>query len=458
VKQTISIATTKPVQEKTRIFTKAKVPTVTVMFTDGSKETFPVANLAKAVGTIDFRIVAGGFELDIETAPAATVVTATSPRARDFEATAVPADRLRIVILDPSVTTVEALPAKAGWRVSGTNGTIVDLAPTGWRSEYGDDRYKPGEVFPVAGNKYSYVVKDHRDNMDLVRVDAVDVTTPFEAAEVHGYHGVIEVALDGAAPVIVGTPAAPKPKEPSPWASTTDLTDLTPWPIIEAVLPHTQRTLLHGPPGTGKTHSAVKAGLKRPDQPVYAITLTDETPMTELRGHFIMRDGRFVWQDGIAVRAWRENARLVLNEIDHAGGDVMSFLHVVLDDVELASLTLPTGETVRPGADFQVVATMNGVPEDLPFALRDRFPVTIAVNEVHPKAVEALSPDLRVAAKNTTMVQDPARRASVRVWAEFDHLRKGLEGHALAKQLAAAACFGHRAQEVLDGLAIGSTK
>ncbi len=371
-----------------------------------------------------------------------------------FEATPVPPDRLRIVVLHPAVTEVAALPAREGWRVATAEGPVIDVCPTGWRKEYGADHYKPGEMVEIAGNKYSYVIKDHRSGKPLVRIDAVDLSKSFEAVELHGYLGVVTVSLDGG----VAKPAAPRAPRPAEFASSTDITDMRPWPIIDAVLPHTQRTLLYGPPGTGKTHAAVKAGKTRADQPVYAITLTDETPMTELRGHFVMKDREFVWQDGIAVRAWREGARLVLNEIDHAGGDVMSFLHVILDDVELAQLALPTGEIVRPDPNFQVVATMNGVPEDLPFALRDRFPVSIAVNEVHPAAVAQLSEDLRAAATNSTLATDPQRRTSIRVWAEFGQLRASLSGHALGKQIAASACFGHRAQEVLDGIAIGGTK
>ncbi len=220
--------------------------------------------------------------------------------------------------------------------------------------------------------------------------------------------------------------------------------------VVASVLGVSRRALLYGPPGTGKTHAAVRAGLVD-GQKVYAVTLTDETPMTELRGHYVVVDGQFKWMDGIAIKAWREGARLVLNEIDHAGGDVQSFLHVVLDDPTLAQLTLPTGDVVRPEAGFQVVATMNGVPQDLPFALRDRFPVTIHINEVHKDALALLPKDLQRAAEATTLVSDHNARVSIRVWQEFALLRveRGVE-------VAAVACFGDRAQDVIDGLAIGN--
>ncbi len=224
------------------------------------------------------------------------------------------------------------------------------------------------------------------------------------------------------------------------------------WEVIAAVLPISPRVLLYGPPGTGKTAAGTRAGLKEAQQ-VLAITLTDETPMTDLRGHFIMVDGgNFLWADGIAIRAWRLGARLVLNEIDHAGGDVQSFLHVVLDDPQLARLTLPTGEVVRPHADLQVTATMNGVPEDLPFALRDRFPVAIEVNEVHPDALKRLPQDLQRVAKNTALELDPERKISIRVWFEYASLRSKLDGD---EAMAAKACFGTKAPQVLKLIRAG---
>src|SRR5690606_6142906 len=117
----------------------------------------------------------------------------------------------------------------------------------------------------------------------------------------------------------------------------------------DAVLNHSRRVLLMGPPGTGKTYAATRRGLDgRKIQKVYSVTMTPETPMAELRGHFVPKDGEYVWMDGPAVRAWREGARLVINEIDHASPDTQSFMFALLDDPDFAETTLPTGETVRP--------------------------------------------------------------------------------------------------------------
>jgi midasin (ATPase involved in ribosome maturation) len=221
------------------------------------------------------------------------------------------------------------------------------------------------------------------------------------------------------------------------------------WAVLEAVAPHCSRVLLAGPPGTGKTVAAGRAGLRR-SQRVYSITLTEDTPMAELRGHYIPTGRRFEWQDGPALAAWRDSARLVLNEIDRASGDVHTFCMALLDDPETAALTLPTGETVRPAPGFSVVATMNGEPgADLRPALRDRFPVVIAVDSIHPDALAALPEDLRNAAVGTTFVDEADRRVSVRVWVEFGRLRA-----LVGEPVAARACFGRRAEELLTVLRV----
>ena len=95
-------------------------------------------------------------------------------------------------------------------------------------------------------------------------------------------------------------------------------TERTCWDIVAAVLSHSPRTLLHGPPGTGKTHAACRFSLEN-GQRVYSLTLTEETPAAELRGHYILQSGAYHWQDGPAVAAWRSGGRLVLNEIQRAG-------------------------------------------------------------------------------------------------------------------------------------------
>ena len=221
------------------------------------------------------------------------------------------------------------------------------------------------------------------------------------------------------------------------------------WDIFHAVVAETPRILLHGAPGTGKSYMAARAGVIE-NRIVYAVTLTEEMPSAELRGHYVPHKQDFIWQDGPAIAAWRNGARLVLNEIDKASGDCLTFLMAILDDPDTTMITLPTGETVRPTNGFTIIATMNGNPgSDLPQPLRDRFPVCIEINEVHPQALAQLPEDLRMVVRNTTLVEDSARRMSIRVWLEFVKLRTMTNN-----DIASAACFGKRSGDVLAALKI----
>jgi len=233
------------------------------------------------------------------------------------------------------------------------------------------------------------------------------------------------------------------------------------WDIVAAVLSQSNRTLLHGPPGTGKTHAACRLALDN-GQRVFTLTLTEETPAAELRGHYILRDGKYHWQDGPAVAAWRCGGRLVINEIQRGGPDVHALLLAITDDSTIAELDLPSGEKVRPQSGFCCVATMNGDPKELlDPALQDRFPVCILIDKVHPDAVKQLPQDVQRAAERTALIDTEERRISIRAWHAFAQLRqKLLQSYSKqeADKLAAEAVFSARAQDALDALVIGDSE
>lgn len=218
------------------------------------------------------------------------------------------------------------------------------------------------------------------------------------------------------------------------------------WTVAESVIQFGQgNTLLYGPPGTGKSYAAQSGG-----DTVYNLTITPDTAAAELRGHYHPRGGEFVWQDGPIVRAMREGARLVLNEVNHAGGDVLSFLLAALDNPESCRICLPSGETVRPAPGFHVVGTMNGEPDDLLPALKDRFAAHVEILEPHPAAIDSLPADLQNAARGTVTATG-SDRVSLRSWLSFARLRAGL-----GAEVAAQAAFGSRWQAVLDSLRAGN--
>ena len=226
------------------------------------------------------------------------------------------------------------------------------------------------------------------------------------------------------------------------------------WKQIQAVVGKSKRILLYGPPGTGKTYSAVKqtTPLNADGTPnVYQVTMTEDTASANLEGFYKPSStGTFEWHDGIAIQAWRNGGRLVINEIDHASPDAMTFLHAILDDQDIALLTLNNDdkETVRPAEGFQVVATTNSPPESLPLALKDRFPVKIYVDTIHPTAMEQFPDEWHNVINDTTLVDDPEERISVRSWKEFFDLQdKGF-----TVETAGRLVFGEKSAELVDAI------
>jgi MoxR-like ATPase len=224
------------------------------------------------------------------------------------------------------------------------------------------------------------------------------------------------------------------------------------WSIVENAIAVADRILLYGPPGTGKSYAAHSAALDGRD--LYTVTLTQDTPAAELRGHLWPVGGaqgtEFKWKDGPAIQAWRNGGRLVINEIDHAGGDALSFLMNILDSEGTATITLPTGETLRPHPRFQAVATMNGDPDsDLPPALRDRFPAAIEIVEPHPNGIASLPSDLQDAARGSVCAAASERRVTLRAWLAFAKYRDSL-----GAEQAAFTVFGARGTDILNSLKI----
>ncbi len=223
----------------------------------------------------------------------------------------------------------------------------------------------------------------------------------------------------------------------------------TDWDFVNRILacPMVRTVYLYGPPGIGKTYSAYNFG--RTHNGVYPITLTQDTPASELRGFFVPHGDRFEWHDGPFTAAMRAGARLVINELSHASPDVQALLYPVLESAETAQLMLPTKEAVRPAQSFHVVCTDNEPPDDLPEALKDRFDTIIEITEPHPDALSLLESPLRRAALRCLALQED-RRVGLRGWLKVQQLQEEL-----GLEVACSAVFGPRGAQIYEAIRLG---
>jgi len=225
------------------------------------------------------------------------------------------------------------------------------------------------------------------------------------------------------------------------------------WQTLEGVLQAgIDRVILHGPPGTGKTYSALNTHVG--DAGAVRLVCTEDMTTANVEGMFMPNEqGTFSYLDGAATEAWKNGGRLVIDEIDKASGDVFAQLLAYTDSIASASHRLPTKETIRPSEGFSVVMTSNiENPNELPEALRDRFPVAILINAPHPAALMKLPEDLRRIAADITSQTDPDRRASLRGFYAFQQLRNTFELFE-----AATIAFGpYLAESIVDSLQVGS--
>ena len=232
----------------------------------------------------------------------------------------------------------------------------------------------------------------------------------------------------------------------------------TNWDLIAKILAApinigSYRMCLSGPPGIGKTLTPIKT-LRANGYKTYIAGITEETPMSELRGHFILKGNEFVWHDGVMMTAWRAShgdapVCLIINEIDKAPGDVLSFFHTLLDDPDVAEIHLPTGEVLKPKKDnIRYVATMNGVPQDLPAPLRSRFPLMLQISKVHPDALACISPTLRAAAQNI-LENSTDRPYSIREFIAYESLAK-----VIGEMDALGAIFGNDSAMLMDAIKV----
>lgn len=203
------------------------------------------------------------------------------------------------------------------------------------------------------------------------------------------------------------------------------------WDDFEAVaLTGLDRLILHGPPGTGKTYTALTHDVGAGGS--FRLICTPDMTSADVAGAFMPAREGFEYVPGAGLLAWLGNGevggRLVVDEVDQASGDVLSQLLAFTDSAGSARFTHPvTGETLRPLPGFSVVMTSNiDEADDLPAALRDRFPVALRIDRAHPEAVALLPEDLRGIASRLAGTRVGSRHLSLRAFYALAELRDGL--------------------------------
>lgn len=213
------------------------------------------------------------------------------------------------------------------------------------------------------------------------------------------------------------------------------------------------RVLMYGLPGTGKTYFGLNYHLNGKSS--YRLICTEEMTDSDLIGGYRQStNGTWQFREGVGIKAWREGARLVVDEINRCNSDVESRLMALIDTNHSSRWEHPeTGEIVTPAEGFSVVATMNGEPEDLAPAVLDRLVVQIRVDEPHPDAITALPDYLREVAKSFASRQD-TDRYSLRNFVEF----ASLYGKTQDLQRSALVALPRIAEQMVDALAISKVE
>ncbi len=141
--------------------------------------------------------------------------------------------------------------------------------------------------------------------------------------------------------------------------------------------------VITGHSGNGKTFQ-VEQACARLGKECVRVNFTVETDEDDLLGHYVLIDGKTVWQDGPVPTAMKRGAVLLLDEYDLASSKIMS-LQSVLEGKPLFIKKINT--YVYPKNGFNIIATANTKgkgSEDGRYigtnihneAFLDRFPVT----------------------------------------------------------------------------------
>jgi hypothetical protein len=114
-------------------------------------------------------------------------------------------------------------------------------------------------------------------------------------------------------------------------------------------------TFVTGLSGNGKTFM-VEQVCARLNREMFRVNVTIETDEDDLLGHYLLKNGETVWQDGPVIEAMKRGAILLLDEVDLASNKIMC-LQPVLEGKGIFIKKI--NKWIRPIRGFNVFATAN---------------------------------------------------------------------------------------------------
>jgi DNA polymerase III delta prime subunit len=242
--------------------------------------------------------------------------------------------------------------------------------------------------------------------------------------------------------------------------------------MLPVMLEDRRAVILAGPPGTGKTtlayNTAISMGrtfykvASHPDATYGELVMsampyggnwrTIAQPVLRAFGYDVMADGTIGRVDDGGI--------LCLDDIHQAGPGMVATMYTALDAGVGGRVTLPNGMAAVAGKDYGCVCTMNGSPDDLDPAVRDRAVAVVPVlapgtpqfNILHPlaRSMARIDYDGRTAQPKATFRE--WQSISI-MWERFRNTPGMAPEEALSYACTAALGDGMHAHKVLEVLA-----